>query len=552
MSWRLWNRETFCCDDAVRPMSPSPSTRSKTIRRQRPPPPLMRQSKSSESARYSDMPELSSSVESAPSDEEQEVRAGPDTTRSSSNNNSNTGGRPCIFRQDSLERYRGKGRHMTPDHLARIMEDIDRRKTQPEEWKRQSRKTSPVPPPQKEKEKEKDHHQQPQHHSDSSPSPAMAAGSASLHSSNDSQEQEGGASSLRSTHSVVRGFCPGRISSSYRSSTNVAAKASPPPPTQPKAATTTGQPPKKKPIFFLGSSSSPSDDDDLEENYHTSKRKSKHASQIASGVRRPNGSKRTSFVENVSSRQLYYDDDDEDDEDDDDFITDDDDDISESALEDESDWEDSTDEDAKRHHHHQEQNPLDFRRVDSRPNLVSRRSLLSTMLHEPDRAAALQAEAMKSDPVLRRHVSSATFLESAQIQHQQRSPHLSPHPQQLQPPGTSRPIIMTTSNTHTYSAAPTPTLLSPRTTRRNMLQTELTASLRQNLLWERQQKNIVAAKMQRRHTAHGGLDKVREYPKGKGEREGDKGDKEGEGEQGRGNSWKEIEERRWDYHAMGW
>jgi len=46
----------------------------------------------------------------------------------------------------------------------------------------------------------------------------------------------------------------------------------------------------------------------------------------------------------------------------------------------------------------------------------------------------------------------------------------------------SKPIIMTTSNTHQPA-------LSPRTTRRNMLQTELTESLRKDLLWERQQKN---------------------------------------------------------------
>ena len=45
------------------------------------------------------------------------------------------------------------------------------------------------------------------------------------------------------------------------------------------------------------------------------------------------------------------------------------------------------------------------------------------------------------------------------------------------------PIIMTTSNTSQ------PPAMSPRTTRRTMMTTELTGSLRQNLLWERQQKN---------------------------------------------------------------
>jgi len=57
---------------------------------------------------------------------------------------------------------------------------------------------------------------------------------------------------------------------------------------------------------------------------------------------------------------------------------------------------------------------------------------------------------------------------------------------------------MTTSNTHQQLA------LSPRTTRRNMLSTELTESLRKNLLWERQQRNRSTgnlAALKRRHTS---------------------------------------------------
>lgn len=52
----------------------------------------------------------------------------------------------------------------------------------------------------------------------------------------------------------------------------------------------------------------------------------------------------------------------------------------------------------------------------------------------------------------------------------------------MKPSTKPKPIIMTTSNVH-------PPAMSPRTTRRLMLQSELTSSLRQNLLWERQQKN---------------------------------------------------------------
>jgi len=54
--------------------------------------------------------------------------------------------------------------------------------------------------------------------------------------------------------------------------------------------------------------------------------------------------------------------------------------------------------------------------------------------------------------------------------------------------------------------------LSPRTTRRNMLATELTESLRRHLLWERQQKSSTAnAVLKRRHTSHD-VANLRQYP----------------------------------------
>jgi hypothetical protein len=52
---------------------------------------------------------------------------------------------------------------------------------------------------------------------------------------------------------------------------------------------------------------------------------------------------------------------------------------------------------------------------------------------------------------------------------------------------------------------------SPRTTRRNMLATELTESLRRHLLWERQQKSATANAFKRRHTAHD-MKNLKEYP----------------------------------------
>ncbi|KAG7408940.1 hypothetical protein BFJ63_vAg15976 [Fusarium oxysporum f. sp. narcissi] len=54
--------------------------------------------------------------------------------------------------------------------------------------------------------------------------------------------------------------------------------------------------------------------------------------------------------------------------------------------------------------------------------------------------------------------------------------------------------------------------LSSRTTRRNMLETELTESLRRHLLWERQQKSSTAnAVLKRRYTSHD-VANLKQYP----------------------------------------
>ena len=67
--------------------------------------------------------------------------------------------------------------------------------------------------------------------------------------------------------------------------------------------------------------------------------------------------------------------------------------------------------------------------------------------------------------------------------------------------GSAQSIIQTTTNGYD----------SPRTTRRNMLASELTVSLRQDLLWERQQKTQTANAVKRRHTAHD-VANLKQYP----------------------------------------
>lgn len=196
---------------------------------------------------------------------------------------------------------------------------------------------------------------------------------------------------------------------------------------------------------------------------------------------------------------MFEESDDEEDEDEDAF---------ESVIEedeDSSDWEDEVVESAT--------SSADgrglFQRVDSRPNITSRRSMLTTLMHEPDRARALANYGpSRSTPAFRRSRAASPSGPSA-------TPPPQHHPQQQQDeafqerngPESSRPqpIIMTTSNTHQPA-------LSPKTTRRNMLSTELTESLRKNLLWERQHKssNNLAA-MKRRHTSHD-VKNLKQYP----------------------------------------
>ncbi|CAH0023477.1 unnamed protein product [Clonostachys rhizophaga] len=73
------------------------------------------------------------------------------------------------------------------------------------------------------------------------------------------------------------------------------------------------------------------------------------------------------------------------------------------------------------------------------------------------------------------------------------------------PQPTAQPIP-TTAHDHGQAA------LSPRTTRRNMLATELSESLRRHLLWERSQKSSTTnAVLTRRHTSHDILN-LRQFP----------------------------------------
>ena len=120
----------------------------------------------------------------------------------------------------------------------------------------------------------------------------------------------------------------------------------------------------------------------------------------------------------------------------------------------------------------------------------------------------------------------------------------------------SKPIIV--------QQAPQSVAHSPRTTRRNMLATELTESLRRHLLWERQQKSATAnAFLKRRHTAHENLANMQEYP-GPKDQKGRQPSTQGintanantrqrDQDGTKVGSWTNYTDfGPWEYHAKGW
>lgn len=504
LSWRLWNRETFCCapdEQARRPALSSPCA-------------FVAQPQAA--ATDIPVPELSSSLDSAVSEEfdETQTSSAPAATVACISS-----ARPELRRNNSVSTSsRGREKHLTPVDLEKIVQSIKSSKPlEPIEIA-----TMPMPTPTLRVDSHPSptsaSHTLPQLHVDADaenmPPPASdshvtlessasTVGTTETNDTKASQTQTVGSgdssstevsnqSSAVGTHSVVRGFTPGGAPSSYRSQTHLAA-AQPTPILKSSPQYQQALPKKKGAMFTIGTSSG---EDESSLDKHMSY-KSSLSERIKSGQEnsiRERGHKTTSFKEEVEAASRHspvFESDDEDEE------------VSESAIEDEddsSDWEDSDEQSGPSSVNDREL----FQRVDSRPNLTSRRSLLTTMMHEPDRAKALAQAASRSSPALRRSRSSTPNGPSIAA-----SPQNGPQmPQQRSdvPRSNPKPIIMTTSNTHQ------PQQLSPRTTRRNMLSTELTESLRKNLLWERQHRstgNLAALK--RRHTTQD-MTKLKQHP----------------------------------------
>lgn len=176
-------------------------------------------------------------------------------------------------------------------------------------------------------------------------------------------------------------------------------------------------------------------------------------------------------------------------------------DIDECAIDDEEDWEDSYEESGK--------SSVDdkfFQRVESKANLVSRPSLITLMLAQDQRTRSLSNNASQSTSAIPRSrtapqgmalgASPSDSDEGPLMMKGSRQPSLLKPISEI-PRSAAQPINAPANHVHAQAA------YSPRTTRRNMLATELTESLRRHLLWERQQKTSTAnAVLKRRHTSH--------------------------------------------------
>jgi hypothetical protein len=449
IAWRLWSRETFCCQ-------PDHTTPTKWSFQNRP-------------STGDEPPELSSSVAS---DDSQ----APSESVLASTTRSNSSSRPDLPRHDSATSS-ARVKHMTPIDLEKVVNSIqEKRAIVPlsplpahlaapvaDVPKRRVQEPTPRPPPSPRARFVPE---------SSTSTVATTMGSEGLSPPVGSDVST---STDLSSHSVVHGFDPCRVSTSVRSSTNL----NPTPILKTsfvKAPPSKAEPVRKKPAMFMLGGSSDEDNSSSLEAYSLANRSSLSENIKKSGLIR----KTTSFKNEVSTRTIH----DATAEESEEAIeseSESEDDSDENAIEEEDSDDDEAWEDDNEESAHASEDEKMFQRVDSQPRLVSRRSILTDLMHQGDREKALQNAASRSTPAIRRSRTATPNGPSTGNSPQEDTGMIM----------RSRPIIMTTSNVH-------PPALSPRTTRRNMLQTELTQSLRQNLLWERQQKNATTNAVNKR------------------------------------------------------
>ncbi|KAI0391084.1 DUF1752-domain-containing protein [Xylariaceae sp. FL0594] len=498
LSWRLWTREALCCDTASR-TKPDAAVSATTI----PPRDIP------DKQHIPDVPQLSGSVDSVADEEAIELATESEPVEIM---------RPHIVRQDSCASSRGRGRerHITSGHLEKMVVTIIKEKEP---------NLSPLPHIVSSTAESDEGHLQPAADAQEAPTPPTNASTAvatspvpiSDASTTDVEPiQSVGTPAIN----VVRGFSPSQFPSHRVSSIPKSLRPDviPEPHSSPahkpvqlkkqpakfalggfsgdesSLSPETRQPivqPKKNKMFQLGDSSAEDHSPSLKSALHSGKPSSLLGAN----------KKQTSFSNQVTMRTIStpseqsgsYD---------------------ESAIDDDdedSDWEDSIEESFKSHLDEKVQ----FGR-DLKPKLTSRNSLLSLMLEKEDRVKGLSNFASLSTPAI---AQRSRQLQNAPIGaaspndsddhglEMRRGVRRTPlNPINEIPRSTAQPIVVKPPVRHQQAA------LSPRTTRRNMLATELTESLRRNLLWERQQKTSTAnAVLKRRHTSHD-IANLKQYP----------------------------------------
>lgn len=501
LSWRLWTRETFCCEGG-QGVAPSATTLPKQIIHAR-----------GSSSTTDEIPQLSGSVDSVADEEAVEFTSESAPLEIL---------RPRIQRQDSCasSRSRGKERHITSDDLEKMVVSIVRAKEP---------LNAPLP---------EILHAAPLSLADKIPSPPQLERSGSTTTESPCKSSETPSlDSLQQAHSpempssekhtmVVRGFSPSQIPvTSVTSQPTESPSPSAIPAPEEAPAPKIVQPKKQQAVFALGGSSGEDSYSDPSPRLETRKqpiaapkmfevgissgeesslKSALHSSKSGSLI--TSQKKTASFSDKVVTRTFpasaVVDD-----ESDTDYVD-------ESAIDDDDDsseWEDSLEDSGKS----SMDDKVTFRRDNSKANLTSRRSLITLMLAQNDRAQKLGNVASQSTSAIPRarasrhaHSLMASPSDSDESPLEMKRTLRPPPMRSINeiPRSAAQPIVTATHGVNHQAA------LSPRTTRRNMLATELTESLRRHLLWERSQKtSTVNAVLKRRHTSQD-VANLKQYP----------------------------------------
>ncbi|KXJ86337.1 hypothetical protein Micbo1qcDRAFT_36374 [Microdochium bolleyi] len=525
LSWRLWNRETFCCETTKADSSPVSIAQSSPL------------------SKPCDLPPLSASLESSSSEDAIEDFVDDAEPQHYM--------RPHVVRQDSCSSSRSRGRepHITSDRLEQMVVHIvngKENKIHPlPPYVQASIPTPKVvvnsPPPQLVPV-------QRQSPPASDPSEALPA---SQSTSSPVSETVG-----TPAKKVIHGFFPASLpvrAASQPTEVKVSQpEAIPEPLAEPSAKLV--QPKNKKSKFLLHSSTeSDSSPQSVENDYAMPAPKTSapaprgsssdgQSPSLKSALARPHlgAQKKTASFANILATHRASQS----------AISDQSDDYDESAIDDDdsdSDWEDSIEESGKS----SLDDAVSFKRVSSKSNLTSQRSLISLMFAGQDqRTRALGSHASQSTPALPQRSRTVQNISAMA-----NSPNDSDEGLQMKSKGMRptqlKPINeIPRSTAQPITAHPQPirhqAALSPRTTRRNMLATELTESLRRQLLWERQQKTSTAnAVLKRRHTSHD-VANLKQYP--------EKVHMNKVADEPNSNSWNQYFDRETQggYHAQGW